>query len=67
MSKPHLEKLLKSELGALNDVIDQKIIRGLSYTREARRHKFITARIISLKKQTRSWFGKMVLSPAYYY
>ncbi len=62
MSKRHLESLLKEELVSINDVIDRKIIKGLSYSKEARRHKFITARIEQLHKGTRStWFSKLGL------
>ncbi len=61
MSKQNLEKTLRDELEALNDVIDQRIIKGLSYTREARRHKFLLSSIASLRRASRvqsSWFSK---------
>lgn len=59
MSKQNLEKTLREELDILNDQIDRKIIRGLSYAREARRHKFILSRINELRKaQHSSWFGR---------
>jgi len=61
MSKQNLEKILKGELEILNDVIDQKIIRGLSYNREAKRHKFILSRLVEIRKESRStsnWFGR---------
>ncbi|MBX4189283.1 hypothetical protein KW785_01650 [Candidatus Parcubacteria bacterium] len=62
MSKRHLESLLKEELGSVNDLIDRKIIKGLSYAREARRHKFITARLRQLHKQTHpSWLSRLGL------
>ena len=54
MSKYNLEKMLRKELEVLNNVIDQKIIRGLSYAREARRHKFILSRIQEMKREVRS-------------
>jgi len=61
MSKQNLEKILKNELEILNDVIDHKIIKGLSYTREARRHKFILSRLAEVRRENRSnmgWFGR---------
>ncbi len=62
MSKRHLRSLLQEELVNVNDLIDRKIIRGLSYSREARRHKFITARLQQLHKQMHpSWFSRLGL------
>ena len=61
MSKRHLESLLREELVRINDTIDQKIIRGLSYTKEARRHKFITARLRQLNKRS-GWFSRMLFA-----
>lgn len=59
MSKQNLEKTLREELEVLNDQIDHKIIRGLSYAREARRHKFILLRIAEIRKAQRlGWLGK---------
>ena len=57
MSKYNLEKTLREELDILNDQIDRKIIKGLSYVREARRHKFISSHLSEIKKSQRSsWF-----------
>lgn len=60
MSKQNLEKVLRRELEVLNDVIDHKIIRGLSYAKEARRHKFILNNLSDIRRaQTGSgWFGR---------
>ena len=61
MSKQNLEKALRSELEILNDQIDRKIIRGLSYEREARRHKFLLSSIARLLRSApvgSSWFAK---------
>ena len=61
MSKHNFEKTLRKELEILNDRIDEKIIRGLSYAVEARRHKFILSQLSSLKRASRSgsgWFVK---------
>ena len=55
MSKQNLEKELRSELEALNDQIDRKIIKGLSYVREARRHKFLLGSLARLTSPSASW------------
>jgi hypothetical protein len=39
MSKRTLEKEIKKELQKLNDTIDRKIVRGVSFRDEARRHR----------------------------
>ena len=41
MSKQKLSKIIKRELAALNETIDWKIVKGLSYQSEARRHKML--------------------------
>lgn len=45
MSKQAFEKEIRKELDRLNRRIDEKIIRGLSYAAEARRHKQLIARL----------------------
>lgn len=55
MSKQQLEKALRRELTLLNKQIDEKIIRGLSYTREARRHKYIVSSLDSIRRSRQSW------------
>ncbi len=52
MSKLELMSNIKSEIRKVNRAIDQKILRGLPYTREAHYHKILTARL-SLMNQTR--------------
>lgn len=60
MSKQNVEKALRDELEVLNETIDRKIIKGLSYTAEARRHKAILTQILSIRRrETRSgWFAR---------
>lgn len=60
MSKQNFEKALRDELEILNDTIDRKIIKGLPYAREARRHKMILSRILDMRRnQNRSgWFSR---------
>ena len=56
MSKYNLEKALKKELRVLNEIIDKKIVLGLSYSREAKRHKFILSNLLKIRRQSQySW------------
>ncbi len=55
MSKQNFEKSLKKELRVLNEIIDMKIIRGLSYSREAKRHKFVLASLANIQKTKSGW------------
>ncbi|MBP9701826.1 MAG: hypothetical protein KBD47_02475 [Candidatus Pacebacteria bacterium] len=48
MSKTILIKELKKEINSLNAVIDMRIIRGLPYKSEAKRHKFLKKQLQSL-------------------
>jgi len=60
MSKRHLENILKKELWDLNEVIDAKIVIGLPYTKEARRHKFLFARLLNAEKaEKKGWFSRL--------
>lgn len=61
MSKQNLEKIFRQELEVLNDVIDRKIIMGLSYSKESRRHKFLLSNIARLQRLSHvqsGWFSK---------
>jgi hypothetical protein len=61
MSKINLEKALRRELELINDIIDQKIVRGLPYGREARRHKFLLSNIAKIQQYPKiqtNWFFK---------
>ncbi len=49
------EKMLARELKILNEEIDRKILRGLSYSREARRHKFILSSLDNLRRTRQGW------------
>ena len=62
MSKQNLEKILKQELEILNDEIDRKIIRGLSYSKESRRHRFIMKRLGDIRARGNSKFGWLTKS-----
>ncbi len=58
MSKQNFEKALRDELEVLNETIDRKIIKGLSYAAEARRHKAILSQILEIRRRDNrsSWF-----------
>ncbi len=63
MSKYILEKNIKSELKKINDVIDLKIVRGISYRREALRHRFLLNRLVDLHRLPKfqsNWFQRTV-------
>jgi hypothetical protein len=52
MSKHQVKTTLKREIRALNNRIDEKIIKGLPYTKEARHHKILSARLALLNQST---------------
>lgn len=56
MSKQNVEKMLSTELEALNNIIDMKIVKGFPYTKEAREHKYLLARLMQSKKRSKSSF-----------
>jgi hypothetical protein len=61
MSKQNFEKALQKELEILNDQIDRKIIKGLSYAKESRRHKFIVQGLANIRRNKNSdgrWFAR---------
>lgn len=53
MSKSQIKSAIEGELRRLNETIDMKIVRGLSYREEARRHKALLSQARQLR---RSWF-----------
>ena len=63
MSKQNIEKTLRRELRVLNEMIDQRIIRGMSYAKEAKRHKFILESLARMRKNESRvvWFPKFSL------
>ena len=70
MSKQNLEKALRRELETLNEIIDQKIVKGLSYAREARRHKSLLSSIASLRRASRAysgWFSKLSFVSTFFF
>lgn len=57
MSNYNLEKSLRRELVNLNEQIDRKIIRGVSYAKEAHQHKLVLSSLARLRQRSRSQFG----------
>lgn len=59
MSKNKLIKTIHTELEKINEQIDLKIIRGISYGREARRHKFLISHLTqAIRKTDTSWMSR---------
>jgi hypothetical protein len=62
MSNIILEKKIREELKKVNDIIDMKILRGLSYKREALRHRFLLNRLSDMhrSKFNSTWLKRSV-------
>ena len=58
MSQQKLEKVLRRELAELNEIIDRKIVRGLSYAREAKRHKFVLSSLSNIRRSRTHWMAR---------
>jgi len=57
MSKQQAIKEIRREIDRVNQEIDLKIIKGVPYAREARRHKFLMSQLSRLSP-SRSWFNR---------
>lgn len=58
MSKHQAIKSIRAEIERINQEIDLRIIKGVSYRREALRHKFLMAQLARLVPRRSSWFGR---------
>jgi hypothetical protein len=59
MSQHQIQKTIEAEISHLNQVIDLKVIRGLSYKSEAKRHRFLLSQLSSLKaRRSGGWLAK---------
>jgi hypothetical protein len=58
MSKHEIIKSLRIEIRKLNRIIDLKIIQGIPYYEESRRHKFLTSQLDRLAPRRHTWFGR---------
>jgi len=57
MSKIQIVHNIRKEIKKLNKEIDLKIIKGLPYRAEARRHKFLVSHFYGFYETTKnSWF-----------
>lgn len=57
MSKYELKKTIQKELRELNWRIDMKILRGLSYREDARRHKLLVMQLDRIRTQRQGGIG----------
>ena len=63
MSKHQTIKTIRMEINKLNQEIDLRIIKGVSYRREALRHKFLTTQLARIAPRRFSFdLLKMVFS-----
>ena len=53
MSKEKLITTLSREIAELNEQIDMKVIRGISYKNESRRHKLLVSMLSDVGRHTR--------------
>lgn len=51
MSKEKLVKTISKEIEEINETIDLKVIRGVSYRTEARRHKLLHSMLLDVTKK----------------
>jgi len=64
MSKHQTVKFIRMELDKLNQEIDLRIIKGMNYAREARRHRYLTSQLNRLSPRSR-WMGKLSFMSAF--
>ncbi|MFA6459039.1 MAG: hypothetical protein WCV79_01410 [Candidatus Paceibacterota bacterium] len=58
MSRYQTIKEIRQEIDRLNQEIDLRIIRGISYAKEARRHKFLMSQLRRLRPSTLAWLSR---------
>jgi hypothetical protein len=61
MSKFKLARKVKKEIKKLNNEIDLKIIKGLPYKAEARRHRFLTSQFYMFNHANKIGFFKRTI------
>lgn len=59
MSKNQMVGAIEREIKALNWRIDVKIVQGLSYAKEARRHKMLVRQLSMLAPRRFGFFSRM--------
>ena len=60
MSRYELKKTVQRQLRELNWKIDMKIVSGLSYREEARRHKILLRQLEHIQRSEVGFFGRML-------
>ena len=55
MSRHQTIRAIRAEIERLNRDIDLKIIRGINYAREARRHKYLMSQLSHLAPSRFGW------------
>ncbi|MDQ3076372.1 MAG: hypothetical protein M3Q34_04590 [bacterium] len=65
MSQSQYLKILQKELNNLNRIIDDKIIKGESYAREARDHKLVLRKVRYITNSRRSIFQRLFSTPSF--
>jgi len=58
MSKHQALRTIRSEVERLNQEIDLRIIKGISYARQAKRHKMLMNQLAQLSSSGHSWFNR---------
>ncbi len=62
MSKYQIARELRREIKKINEKIDLRIIQGLSYREESRRHKFLVSQLARLQPRRAPLFGGFALT-----
>lgn len=58
MSKTQYLKMLEKEIHKINKIIDEKIMRGEEYSKEARDHKLMLRKVRYNTRSRRSFFQR---------
>lgn len=62
MSKHQIVRELRREIRKINEKIDLRIIQGMSYREESRRHKFLVSQLARLQPRRAPLFGAFHLA-----
>ena len=54
MSKEKLVKTISREIAEINETIDMKVIRGVPYKREAKRHKLLVSMLSDIGRRAQA-------------
>ena len=65
MSRYELKKTVQRQLRELNWRIDMKIVQGLSYRQEAKRHKILLRQLEHIRRSEVGIFGRIFNTFAY--